>query len=63
MYKQKINKIWSVNSFKSDERAPESDFSWQQQIINAEKTADFHQKQNKFNAYFIPKFLDIKEFS
>ena len=42
MYKQKINKIWSVSSFKSDEKASESDFNWWQQIINAEKTADFH---------------------
>ena len=63
MYKQKINKIQSVSSFKNDERAPESDSNWQQQIMNAEETADFYQKQSKFNAYFTFKFLNIEEFS
>ena len=63
MYKQKTDKIWLINSFKSNERAPESDPDWQQQIINAEETAGFHQKQKEFNAYFISEFLNIKEFS
>ena len=63
MYKQKANKIQPVNSFKSNERAPESDSDWQQQVMNAEKTAGFHQKQREFNAYLISKFSDIEEFS
>ena len=51
-----------MSSFKSNERAPENDSNWQQQIMNAEKAADFHQKQSKFNAYLISKFSDIEEF-
>ena len=31
--------------------------------MNVKKAADFHQKQNKFNVYFIFKFLNIEEFS
>ena len=63
MYKQKTNKIWSVSSFKSNERAPESDFNWWQWIMNAEKTVDLCQKQGEFDAYLISKFLNIEEFS
>ena len=63
MYKQKANKVQSVSSFKSNKKVPESDFSWQQQVINAEETAGFHQKQSKFNAYLTPKFSDIEKFS
>ena len=62
MYKQKSNKVRSVSLFESDEKASESDSNWQQQIMNAEKTADFHQKQSKFNAYLTFKFSDIEEF-
>ena len=63
MYKQKINKVWSVGSFESDERASENDSNWQQWVINAEKAVGFHQKQSEFNTYLTPKFLNIKEFS
>ena len=63
MYKQKTNKIWSMSLFKSNERASESDSNWQQQVMNAEKTADFCQKQSEFNVYLTSKFLDIEEFS
>ena len=62
MYKQKINKIQSVSSFKSNKKASENDSDWQQQTMNTEKTAEFYQKQSKFNVYFIFKFLDIEEF-
>ena len=31
--------------------------------MNAEKTAEFHQRQSKFNIYFTFKFSDIKKFS
>ena len=63
MYKQKINKVQSMSLFKSNESISESDSNWQQQTMNAKKTADFHQKQGKFNVYFIFKFSDIEEFS
>ena len=63
MYKQKINKVQSVSSFKSNKKASESDSNWQQQVMNAEKTVNFYQKQGKFNAYFIFKFSDIEKFS
>ena len=63
MYKWKTDKVQSVSSFKNNERAFESDSDWWQQIMNAEKTADFYQKQRKFNVYFTSKFSDIKRFS
>ena len=63
MYKQKINKIQPVSSFKSNKKTSENDSDWQQQVMNAEKTAGFHQRQREFNAYFISKFSDIEEFS
>ena len=44
MYKQKANKVQPVGSFKNDERAPESDSNWQQQVMNAEETVSFCQK-------------------
>ena len=63
MYKQKTNKVQPVGSFKSNERAPESDSSWQWWVINAEKAVSFHQKQNKFDIYLTLKFSNIEEFS
>ena len=51
-----------MSSFKSNERASESDSSWQQQIMNIKKAESFHQKQSEFNAYLIFKFLNIEEF-